>query len=113
MTTARDALGREVAALIDRLGGGASDDGARDALIDRVARYQRERVEPYGRLCAQRDLARAASVTGELRAPTTGIDLSHAAADTDADTADAAPPDIASRVGKLPVPVMVPPVTLV
>ncbi|MCA9529059.1 MAG: acyl-protein synthetase [Myxococcales bacterium] len=62
MTTARDALGREVAALIDRLGGGASDDGARDALIDRVARYQRERVEPYGRLCAQRDLARAATL---------------------------------------------------
>jgi acyl-CoA synthetase (AMP-forming)/AMP-acid ligase II len=48
----RDALGARVAALIDRLAGGARDDRARDALLADVLRFQREHVPAYGRIVA-------------------------------------------------------------
>lgn len=50
----RDALATRIAALIDRLSSGATDDAARDALLLEVARFQRERVAPYARLWSAR-----------------------------------------------------------
>jgi hypothetical protein len=46
----RALLAKEIAALIDRLAGGARDDAARDALLARVLRFQRAYVAPYARI---------------------------------------------------------------
>ncbi|HEY8427150.1 MAG TPA: acyl-protein synthetase [Sandaracinaceae bacterium] len=46
----KDELARAIAALIDRLADGSRDDEARDRLLEEVARWQREHVEPYRRL---------------------------------------------------------------
>lgn len=51
----REALAREIEALIDRLADGARDDAARDALLSKVAAWQREHVAPVARLAARRD----------------------------------------------------------
>lgn len=50
----RSSLAARIAELIDRLADGSRDDAARDRLLDEVARYQRDRVEPYRRLWAVR-----------------------------------------------------------
>jgi len=46
----RALLAADVAELIDRLQGGARDDAARDALLARVLRFQREHVAAYARI---------------------------------------------------------------
>jgi len=46
----RAELSAEIAALIDRLSAGLSDEAARDALLTRVLRFQRAHVAPYARI---------------------------------------------------------------
>jgi hypothetical protein len=48
----RAQLAADIAALIDRLSGGARDDAARDALLARVLKFQRTHVAPYARIVA-------------------------------------------------------------
>ncbi len=60
----REALKRDILALIARLANGERDDEARDALLAELARWQRAHVPPYDRLCAAR---------GELAAMPTDV----------------------------------------
>lgn len=54
--TSREALHARVIALIDRLAGGDRDDGARDALLVDIARWQARHVAPYRRLVQARGI---------------------------------------------------------
>lgn len=67
----RDALAREIARLIERLADGGRDEPALDRLLGELARWQRARVEPYGRLppgaALPTDVFRYARVAGHAR----------------------------------------------